>query len=439
MGGTDAFIFTLNAKGQPEICVSSSEADKQERFSDTVIQEVLKLDEGIAIPNALSSRQFSTSQSIIDLRLVSVMCCPIKVAARTIGVLYLGTRKPMESFSDSDLRVLNLYATVAGMLINHVDYISHQNNAIRQLTHYQQRDGVIGESKKIQDILQRIDTVADADITVLLEGETGTGKDVFAHYLHNKSGRRAKPMVVVNCSSLQGELLESELFGHKRGSFTGAQTDHEGLFAAADGGTLFLDEIGEMSEGLQAKLLRTIETGKIRPVGATSERKVNVRIICATNRDLTTMVSQGTFRKDLYYRINQFSLRLPPLREREGDAVLLAYFFLEKYKCEYPAKNIVDFHPDSLRFITVYEWPGNVRELAAVIHRAVLSANGPFVTVDIGEKITEDFNFELATRNFQKRLLEAALMAAGNNREQAAKLLGMTRSTFFRYLAALKE
>jgi transcriptional regulator with GAF, ATPase, and Fis domain len=387
----------------------------------------------------LDNHEFSQSKSIADLALRSVLCCPIMVTGSVRGAMYLGTKKPTESFTQNDLKTLALFATIAGMLINHIEYIGQQNSAIKRLTRYDARGGIVAESKKMQDVFDKVNAIERSDITVLLQGETGTGKDLFARYIHDGSSRKTRPYIVVNCSSLRGDLLESELFGHRRGSFTGAVSDHEGLFVAADGGTLFLDEIGEMSPNLQAKLLRTLESGKIRQVGANHENKVDVRIICATNRLLEKMVDEGAFRKDLYYRINQLKIVLPPLKEREEDSLLLAYYFLEKYKSNNHDKNIVDFHPDSVRFILAYDWPGNVRELASAVHCAVLSATGPFVSLEAGEKITRDFNFEEATLNFQKRLIGTALKATAHNKEQAAKLLGLSRSTFFRYLAAGKE
>jgi transcriptional regulator with GAF, ATPase, and Fis domain len=439
IGGTDAFIFTLDSHNKPEVFVSSCEQSEHDRFSDTIVQEVLQRGRGIVIPNALETHEFNQSQSIAELHLMSVLCCPILVAGAVRGAIYIGTKKTTESFSEADLKTLDLYATIAGMLINHVDYIVHQSNAIKQLTGYHDRGGIVAESKIMQDIFTKVDAMNRSAITILLEGETGTGKDLLARYIHNTGPRKAGPFIVVNCCSLQSDLIESELFGHKKGSFTGAVGDHEGLFIAADGGTLFMDEIGEMNQNLQAKLLRVLENGVIRQVGASLEKKVDVRIICATNRTLNSMVAEGSFRKDLYYRINQMTITLPPLKERGEDCVLIAYYFLEKFKSENPSQNIIDFHPDSIRFISSYDWPGNVRELAGAVRCAVLSATGPFVTVEIGGKITRNFDFETATLNFQKRLIDSAIRASFNNKEQAARLLGLSRSTFFRYLFAIKE
>jgi transcriptional regulator with PAS, ATPase and Fis domain len=269
---------------------------------------------------------------------------------------------------------------------------------------------------------------------VLIDGETGTGKDLLAQYIHGKSRRSRRPFVVVNCSSLQKNLLESELFGHKRGSFTGAYREHRGLFSAAGEGTLFLDEIGELDGALQSRILRTIETKRIRAVGAAIEETVNVRLICATSRDLPQMVRDKLFREDLYFRLNQFRIHLPPLRERGEDIEFLAHFFLEKYKARYPEKEVTDFHPESLRLMALYDWPGNVRELSSVVHRAVVSAKNRVAVVDVQAMEKTVQNFEDATRSYQKNLVLRALDLAGGNKDRAAKLLGIHRSTIFRYL-----
>ncbi len=438
MGATEAFIITLSPEGKADVFVSSTKSCAEERFSDTVVQRVLQTGESIAIPNALDSPDFSKSKSVSDLKLRSVICVPIRIATKVLGVVYLGSQTAAVSFSEHNLPLLTLYATIAGMLINHLEFISQQRLSIERLQKADANDGLIAESAPMRRVLADMQALAQADIPVLLEGETGVGKDVIANAIHKNSSRSTMPFVPVNCSSLKGELLESELFGHKRGSFTGAIRDHEGLFCAADGGVLFLDEIGELDIGLQAKLLRTLESGRIRPVGATSERVVNVRIICATNRNLREMVAQGFFRNDLYYRINQFRIEIPALRNRGDDILLLAYYFLELFKAKYPLKDIVDFHPDSLKKITSYPWPGNVRELASVVHKAVLSGDAPLISVDLPEnQQAQSALFEPAVAAFQKQFLEKALRACGGNKEETARRVGLSRSTFFRYLSSL--
>ncbi|MBD3345086.1 MAG: GAF domain-containing protein [Chitinivibrionales bacterium] len=439
IGGEEAFIFTVDENRSPRIFISSSDDNAEERFSDTIVQDVLAYGRGVFIGNALDDPRFAHAQSIVDLKLASVLCCPIRIAAKTIGVIYLGSKKAAISFSEHELNILQVYARMAGMLINHVEYISQQNTTIKRLAEIHDNEKIISTSPAMSRLLETAFSAAQSDIIILLEGETGTGKDLIAQAIHHRSKRKSKPFVVVNCSSLTGDLLESELFGHKKGAFTGAVKDHKGLFSAAHGGTLFMNEIGEMNVGLQAKLLRTLETGKIRPVGASTEESVDVRIICATNRDLKQMVAEGLFREDLYYRINQFAVKLPPLRERGEDIKLLAYYFLDLYKTRYPHKDIIDFNPESLKAMLFYDWPGNVRELASVVHKAVLSETGGFVRVELDDENTVVEGFDQATREFQKKLIKKALAACGGNREKAAKMLGMSRSSFFRYLALVNE
>lgn len=438
-GGTEIFIFILDHLSKPHVFVSNCNGSSEERFSDTIVQKVLSQRDGLYIPNALADPAFKTTGSIIDLQLQSVVCTPIKVAGRILGLIYVGSRTAAVSFSQEDLNVLNLYATIAGMLINHVDYISQQNNTLLKLTANTTPESIIYDSKVMQEVLDSVSSIATSDITVLLTGETGTGKSRIAQIIHQKSCRANKPFMVLNCSAIRGELLESELFGHKKGSFTGAHDDHKGLLTAADGGTVFLDEIGEMEPQLQAKLLRTLENAMIRPVGSNQEIAVNVRFICATNRDLPQMVANGTFRTDLFYRINQFTIEIPPLRKRGNDILLLAYAFLEKYKIQYPAKDIFDFHPDAIRYLTNYQWPGNIRELSNAIHGAVLRSKGPLVslTPPVQSMPLKIQNFETATKDFQKELLQRAIECTGGNKEEAARNLGLSRSTFYRYQSQL--
>ncbi len=437
--GTEVFIFLLDKENKPSLFVSTCPNTSKDLFSDTIIQNAIQNGNGICIPNALTDPQYKNIHSIADLKVRSVICTPISVAGKITGVLYVGSRNIAVSFSRQDLESLTLYATIAGMLINHVEYIIQQQQSLSKLTHSGSIDGIIAQSRVMQDLLSTIEAVAESDITVLLQGETGTGKSKFAHLIHQKSKRSQQPFIVINCSSLRGELLESELFGHKKGSFTGAASDHEGLFRAADGGTLFLDEIGELEMSLQAKLLRTLETGTIRAIGSTQELTVNTRVICATNRSLSEMIAQNLFRTDLYYRINQFSIEIPPLRKRGEDIVVLAYYFLEKFKVQYPSKDIFDFHPDTLRFIATWHWPGNIRELSNVIHRAVITSRNPLIRFE--EHLTSPRqlgNFEHTVREVQKELLQKALDCSGGNKEEAARLLELPRSTFYRYLSQFK-
>lgn len=435
--GTDIFIFKLNADKKPQIFVTTGTGTIEERFSDTIVQTVLKTGNGLFISSVLTNPIYNNSKSIADLKLLSVLCTPIKFAGQITGLIYIGSRNAAVSYSEPDLDNLQLYATITGMLINNIEIIVYQNSIIKKLS-TSVTDGIIAESKEMQQVLTTISSIADSEITILLEGETGSGKSKIAQLIHKNSKRNDKPFIVINCSSLRGELLESELFGHKKGSFTGAFDDHDGLFKAAHGGVLFLDEIGELELPLQAKLLRTLETQTVRPIGSTKEFPADVRIICATNRNLKVMIETNTFRSDLYYRINQFSITISPLRKRTEDLIPLSYYYLEHYKSLYPSKDIFDFHPEAIQFIQTYGWPGNIRELMNVIHRAVLTSGSPLITFDLNNTESPlSFDFETATSNFQKDLIRKTIVMTCGNKESAAKKLGLSRSTFFRYQAQL--
>ncbi len=236
--------------------------------------------------------------------------------------------------------------------------------------------GLVAKSPAMQRVLVIVEKIANANVPILLRGETGTGKSVIARAIHNESRRAGRPFVSINCAALPEALLESELFGHVKGAFTGATTDHAGLFTEAEGGTLLLDEIGEMAGGLQAKLLHVLESGKIRPVGATRERASDVRIIAATHRDLRRRIAEGQFREDLLYRLDVMSIEMPPLRDRLDDLAPLAERFLGEARRRHPSSSVVSLSRDALRRLLGHRWPGNVRELAHVIERGVLLAAG---------------------------------------------------------------
>jgi two-component system response regulator GlrR len=334
---------------------------------------------------------------------------------------------------------MEVYALVVGCLINHVGYGEMQSRVLASLIAESGHPGFIAACPPMQAVVREARAVASGDISVLLEGETGTGKDLLANFIHRSSRRGGKPFLAVNCSTLRGELLASELFGHRKGAFTGALQDQKGIFQSADGGTLFLDEIGEMELPLQAMLLRTLESGMVRPVGQAAEVKVDVRILCATNRKLEAMISEGTFRQDLFYRINQHCISMPPLRDRGEDVLLLAQWYLEKAKGQYPDKKLTGFSAESLFAMARYRWPGNVRELANVVSKAGLFADSPVLNVSFPQSQERWMNMDEATRRFQADYLQKALDLCGGDKDKAAAMLGMGRSTFFRHLAEAKS
>ena len=258
---------------------------------------------------------------------------------------------------------------------NQIDYLRHAQGDIYDF------DRIIGSSGALEKVLAVVRKVAKSNTTVLVRGETGTGKELIAGAVHHNSHRAARNFVKVNCAALQENLLESELFGHEKGAFTGADKQRIGRFEQADGGTLFLDEIGDMSANTQAKILRVLQEHEFERLGGTRTIKVDVRLIAATNRELTTMVEAGQFREDLYYRLNVVTMEMPPLRERKDDIAELANFFIRRFSGELK-KKIVGLDADSLKLLMRYQWPGNIRELENAIERAMLLAEGTQIAVD---------------------------------------------------------
>lgn len=310
----------------------------------------------------------------------------------------------------------------------------------RQLT--ETRKDILGQSPAMVAMLGFIDTVAPTEATVLITGESGTGKELVARALHAGSARAGKPMVTVNCAALAETLLESELFGHEKGAFTGADKRREGRFVQADGGTIFLDEIGEMPMSLQAKLLRVLQQGEVQRVGSDMTIHVNVRILAATNRDLRKEAAERRFREDLYFRLNVISIETPPLRRRKEDIPLLAAHFLQGH-AERNHKNIKGFSPQALDCLLRYGWPGNVRELENVLERAVILCSGDLIDeAELPEHVCHAPPPEeeqvaasgvslggLPLEQVEKKAIEETLRQTGDNKSEAARRLGITRAT----------
>jgi two-component system, NtrC family, response regulator PilR len=302
-------------------------------------------------------------------------------------------------------------------------------------------DRLVGRSPAMQELFGLIQRVANSRTSVLIMGESGTGKELVARAIHSLSDRTERPFVPVNCGAIPDALIESELFGHLRGSFTGASSDRTGLFAAADGGTLFLDEIAELSPGMQVKLLRTLQERAVKPVGAVKEREVDVRILAASNRDLKQEVAEGRFRSDLYYRLNVIAVRIPPLREREEDVPLLTEHFLRKFAAQ-NGRAVHDIDSRALALLRAYRYPGNVRELENIIERAVTLAPGntidesclPELRRETGEELPrvttelpeDGLDLDGHVAGIERELLVQALARCGGSRTEAAALLRIT-------------
>jgi DNA-binding NtrC family response regulator len=294
-------------------------------------------------------------------------------------------------------------------------------------------DEVVGESPAMKKVMEMVNTVAKTDSTVMILGESGTGKELIARAIHSRSSRRYFPIITINCGAYPEGLLESELFGHEKGSFTGAMYQRKGKLEMADKGTLFLDEIGNISEKMQMDLLRVIETKKFTRLGGDKTIDVDFRVISATNKDLEKAIKEESFREDLYYRLNVFSIVLPPLRERKGDIPLIAKYFLTKY-AQSMNKNVTDFSPQALEMFIAYDWPGNIREVRNVVERAMVVAKGTQIQVD-------DLSFPFLTQSIpsegesleavEKRQIEKVLNQTKGNIAQAADILKISRLTIY--------
>lgn len=300
------------------------------------------------------------------------------------------------------------------------------------------REGIISQSSRMTTVLDEVRLVAASDASVLIRGDSGTGKELIARAIHRASARASRPFVAINCSAIPEHLLESELFGHVRGAFTGAVSAHDGLFVAANGGTVFLDEIGDMPPALQVKLLRVVQERAVRPVGASRAEAIDVRILSATHRDLDAALVSGEFREDLYYRLNVVTLSLPPLDERREDIPLLAKHFLDTLARKY-AKTLHGFAPEALEALGTAAWPGNVRQLQNVVEQACALATTPLITLPLIERAlrvrsTEVLSFAEARLRFERNYLVQLLKMTDGNVSDAARLADRNRTEFYRLL-----
>ena len=313
------------------------------------------------------------------------------------------------------------------------------SQATSKVTNEGQHSYLEGESDAAKQLYNYVGLVAPTNMSVLINGSSGTGKEYVAHRIHQLSKRNNKPFIAVDCGSIPKELAASEFFGHVKGSFTGALTDKTGAFVAANGGTIFLDEIGNLSYEVQIQLLRALQERKIRPVGSTQEISVDIRLISATNENLEQAIEKGTFREDLYHRINEFTLRMPDLKERKEDILLFANFFLDQANKELD-KHLIGFDPKASQALQSYHWPGNLRQMKNIVKRATLLAQGSFITLaELGTELLEAPSFNttnMALRNeeTEKEHILEAVRQTGNNKSKAAQLLDIDRKTLYNKL-----
>jgi|WetSurMetagenome_2_1015567.scaffolds.fasta_scaffold00079_14 Nif-specific regulatory protein len=418
------------------------------RLGEGITGKVVATGRPIAVPKLKNEPTFldktGARKNLKDSDL-AFLCVPIKAANDVVGALSVDKVSVQDAVTlEGELQFLQAVAGLIAQVVaarrkqqKLISALERENLELRKTLEEQGKpDEMVGNSGSMREVYRQIAQVAPSLTTVLIRGETGTGKELVARAIHQKSAFSAGPFVPVNCAALPESLLESELFGHEKGSFTGALAKRIGRFESASNGTLFLDELGEMSLSAQGRLLRAIQDKEIQRVGGDSAVRVNVRLICATNRDIETDVAAGRFREDLYYRINVFTIHLPPLRERGADVLLLADYFIKKY-ASLNKKKIERISTPAIDMLSAYHWPGNVRELENVMERAVLVATGNVInghdlppTLRLKESNlqgTRKDTFDALVAAYERELIVDALKDARGNQTKAATILGTTK------------
>ncbi len=438
------FVILLR-DGEPEVAAARNVdretiPDAVTQLSDSILKRCIDTRQPLIVSDAVNDTMFNSSESVLDLQLSSVMVAPLIAQAQLLGLIYVGNDNVVNLFEQSSLEVLTVFAGQASLILQNailLNQLTTDRDRIAEALEAQRFGDIIGSCPSLQEVYRRVEKVAVADISVLITGETGTGKELFARELHRRSNRANGPFIVVNCGAIPENLMESELFGHVRGAFTGAVSTRQGSFQAADGGTLFLDEIGEMPLALQVKLLRALQEREVVKVGDTKPQSVDIRVLAATNRDLEAAIKEGSFREDLYYRLNVVNLHLPPLRERGDDIAILAKFLLTKYAAEFGAP-VRGFTPKALEAMHGYDWPGNVRQLENRIKKAIVLADKTLIgaeDLDLGgDRQRAIVPLTQAREDFTRRYILQVLERNGGNRTRTARELGVDPRTVFRYL-----
>lgn len=419
---------------------------KQVHVSRTIVNQVMT--EGLAIlsNDIQTSEALCSAESLVAAQTTSLMCAPLILLDKVIGVIYLDTSDPLVQLDEGHLQLLSGIAGIVAVSLENarqMEWLENENQRLRSSLAIEHN--MIGEGQRMREVYRFIERAAPADSAVLICGESGTGKELAAHAIHTNSPRATKPFVVINCAALTETLLESELFGHERGAFTGAISQKKGKLEIAQGGSVFLDEIGEMPAPLQARLLRFLQDHKIERVGGTKVIELDVRIIAATNRNLDAEIEQGGFRADLYHRLNVVKVTMPPLRERREDIPLLANYFVAKYAkaCKRPVNGVSQ---DARGLLQAYDWPGNVRELENAIERAIVMGSTEAIEAeDLPERVLDNAEsaklpaakyYEAVKRAKQELILQALKQADGNYTE-AAELLGVHPNNLHRLIRTL--
>lgn len=414
---------------------ATGQLDGVKALSTSVVAEVLRAGEPVLVYEAEADERYRETESVVLQKIQSIACVPLRLKSRQIGAIYLDSVTRRSRFTRDNLPFLRAFAHQAALAIENAQRVQTLREENRLLRREVQRahgfDEIIGQSAAMRDVFETVGRVLDTDATVLVEGESGTGKELIARAIHYNGQRKDEPFVAIFCGSLPDELLESELFGHRKGAFTGAMSDKKGLFEAADGGTVFLDEVGDLSPKLQTALLRVLQTGEIKRVGDTQTKRVDVRVLSATNRPLQDLIREGGFREDLYYRLNTIQIDLPPLRRRRADVPLLAHHFLDAFARGSRA-GIRGFSDEAIGALKAYHWPGNVRELENTVERAVVLARGEIIEradLRLPEAEASEAFFEsgLPLKEIERRAVERALEEHDGNVSATARALDVSR------------
>lgn len=490
------FVLLLDEEGSFAVKASmnTSESD-QEKISMSIARCAIEKGEIITSSDALSDDRFDSSESIVLNELKSVLCLPIRSKNKSIGVFYLDNRYQTSAFETCNVNLLTAFCDQVGIALENTKLISQLMDAQDQLQNklektteelaqvkdilknesesYQTKyayNAIISRSEPMQTIFKLLDKVTETNLSVFIHGQSGTGKELVAKALHyNNPTRNGQRFIAINCGAIPANLMESELFGHKKGSFTGADKDKKGLFEEANGGTLFLDEIGELDPQLQVKLLRVLQEGEVQSIGESQPLKIDVRVVCASHKDLENLVKDSTFREDLFYRLCQMKIDLPPLKERSEDIPLLAKHFIEKFKKQNNFEDDIEIPPIFMKALLEYDWPGNVRELENLISVACALRDGHQLCIDnlppnygvkkLAEanslnanlahqssaqmsqvKIDEENTFDPTKtwQNYESVILAKAYQLNGKKKMPTADCLGVSHSTIYKKISDME-
>lgn len=447
-------VITENTDRDP-ILKSSRNIDPNEtlrhsNISFTIIKEAMAKKESILTKNASMDPRFQGQESIVIHGIQSVACVPLLKENKSIGAIYMDSRGYQDLFTKQTINYLTVVGSFAVLALDHalhMERLEEQNRLwAEEIARQHGFSGIVGISVQMKRLFDMMARIAPSQLPVLILGESGTGKELISRAIHYNSPRKNKPFMALFCGNLSESLLESELFGHKKGAFTGATENKKGLLELADGGTFLLDEVADIPLNIQAKLLRFLQEGEIRPVGDNTLRKVNVRILAATNKNITKAILSGDFREDFYYRLNVLTINIPPLRERVEDIPLLAMHFLTKH-CELNGREALTLSKKALRVLQLHQWPGNVRELENVIARAVVMCAGNQIDEEciVFDTVKSDFTAgssdesALSLKNAIRQHIQRVLQATNGNRSETKRILGVSRSYLYTLMDEMKE